>query len=129
VADLRKQLAMAGSGGAAPEADEVNGITFCAQVVNGVSPRDLHVLIDEHKARLGSGAVLLIGDANGKVAVAAGVTDDLKDSLSAVDMVRAATPELGGKGGGGRPDMAQGGGKDASNADGAIAAVKSVLEG
>ncbi|WP_107496068.1 alanine--tRNA ligase [Thalassobius sp. I31.1] len=129
VADLRKQLAMAGSGGSAPEAESVNGIKFFAQVVEGVSPRDLPSLIDEHKSRLESGAVLLIADAGGKAAVAAGVTDDLKGDLSAVDLVRAAVPELGGKGGGGRPDMAQGGGKSVENADAAIAAAKSVLEG
>ena len=72
---------------------------------------------------------MLIADADGKAAVAAGVTDDLKGTLSAVDIVKAAVVELGGKGGGGRPDMAQGGGKDASNAEGAIAAAKKILEG
>jgi len=129
VADLRKQLAMAGNGGAGPDAEEVNGIKFFAQLVNGVSPRDLPALIDEHKTRLGSGAVLLIVDAGGKAAVAAGVTDDLKSDLSAVDLIRAAVPELGGKGGGGRPDMAQGGGKTVENADAAIAAAKAIIGG
>ncbi len=129
VADLRKQLAMAGNGSAGPDAEEVNGIKFFAQLVNGVSPRDLPALIDEHKTRLGSGAVLLIVDAGGKAAVAAGVTDDLKSDLSAVDLIRAAVPELGGKGGGGRPDMAQGGGKTVENADAAIAAAKAIIGG
>lgn len=86
-------------------------------------------MIDEHKARLGSGAILLIADTGGKAAVAAGVTADLTDRLSAVDLVKAAVAELGGKGGGGRPDMAQGGGKDASKADAAIAAAKAVIGG
>jgi alanyl-tRNA synthetase len=85
-------------------------------------------LIDEHKARLGSGAVLLVADTGGKAAVAAGVSDDLTDKLSAVDMVRAAVAELGGKGGGGRVDLAQGGGASADNADAAIAAVKKLME-
>jgi len=76
---------------------------------------------------MGSGAVLLIADGDGKAAVAAGVTGDLTDKLSAVDLVRAAVAELGGKGGGGRPDMAQGGGKDAANAEAAIAAAEAVL--
>ncbi|MGB0902782.1 alanine--tRNA ligase [Halocynthiibacter sp.] len=129
VADLRKQLAMAGSGGASPDAENVNGIKFFAQLVEGVSPRDLPSLIDEHKTRLESGAVLLIADAGGKAAVAAGVTDDLKDTLSAVDLVRAAVPELGGKGGGGRPDMAQGGGKSVENAEAAISAAKAIIGG
>ena len=131
VAQLRRELAMAGGSGqgGASEAKEIAGVKFHAQALSGVSGRDLPALIDEHKARLGSGAVLLIADAGGKAAVAAGVTDDLTDKLSAVDLVRAAVVELGGKGGGGRPDMAQGGGKDASNADAAIAAAEKVIEG
>ncbi|MBY4891796.1 alanine--tRNA ligase [Rhodobacteraceae bacterium N5(2021)] len=126
VAQLRRELAMAG-GAQAPEATEVNGIAFHAQALSGVTGKDLAGIVDEHKARLGSGAVLLIADTGGKAAVAAGVTDDLKDKISAVDLVRAAVAELGGKGGGGRPDFAQGGGADASNAEAAIAAAKAVL--
>ncbi|MDD9715521.1 alanine--tRNA ligase [Dinoroseobacter sp. PD6] len=131
VAQLRRELAMAGGGQgtAAPEAEDVAGVPFLAQSLSGVSGRDLPSLIDEHKARLGSGAILLIADTGGKAAVAAGVTADLTDRLSAVDLVKAAVAELGGKGGGGRPDMAQGGGKDASRADAAIAAAKSVIGG
>ncbi|KEJ88469.1 alanine--tRNA ligase [Sulfitobacter donghicola] len=128
VAQLRRELAMSG-GTNAPEAQEVNGISFHAQVLSGVTGKDLPALVDEHKTRLGSGAVLLIADTGGKAAVAAGVTDDLKGDLSAVDILRAAVAELGGKGGGGRPDMAQGGGASAENADAAIAAAKTVLEG
>jgi len=86
-------------------------------------------LIDEHKTRLGSGVVLLIADSDGKAAVAAGVTDDLTAKVSAVDVVRAAAEQLGGKGGGGRPDMAQAGGASAENADAAIAAARSVVAG
>jgi alanyl-tRNA synthetase len=130
VAQLRRELAMSGgSGQGGAEAETVNDMSFIAQVLTGVSGKDLPALIDEHKARIGSGAVLLIADAGGKAAVAAGVTDDCKDKFSAVDLVKAAVVELGGKGGGGRPDMAQGGGKDVSNADAAIAAAKKVLEG
>ncbi|MEP5155025.1 alanine--tRNA ligase [Planktotalea sp.] len=131
VAQLRRELAMsggAGQGGGA-DAETVNGVNFVAQVLSGVSGKDLPALIDEHKARIGSGAVLLIADAGGKAAVAAGVTEDTKDTVSAVDLVKAAVVELGGKGGGGRPDMAQGGGKDVANADAAIAAAKQVLGG
>ncbi|MDF0599434.1 alanine--tRNA ligase [Psychromarinibacter sp. C21-152] len=130
VSQLRRDLAM--SGGASdggPAAKEVGGRKFLAQVLQGVSGRDLPSLIDEHKARLGSGAILLIADAGGKAAVAAGVTEDLTGSVSAVDMVKAAVAELGGKGGGGRPDLAQGGGKDAGNAEAAIAAAEKVLGG
>ncbi|WP_270730256.1 alanine--tRNA ligase [Shimia sp. Alg240-R146] len=131
VATLRRELAMAGGAGqgGGPEAKEINGVKFFAQVLSGVSGKDLPPFMDEHKARLESGAVLLIADTGDKVAVAAGVTDDLKGELSAVDLVRAAVEALGGKGGGGRPDMAQGGAKDASNADAAIAAAEAVLGG
>ena len=128
VAQLRRELAMSG-GGNAPEADQVNGITFHAQVLSGVTGKDLPALVDEHKMRIGSGAVLLIADTGGKAAVAAGVTDDLKGGLSAVDILKAAVTELGGKGGGGRPDMAQGGSPSADNAAQAIEAAKSVLKG
>ncbi|PWE34197.1 alanine--tRNA ligase [Maritimibacter sp. 55A14] len=129
VAQLRRELAMAGGAGdgAGPAARDVAGVPFLATVLNGVEGRDLPALIDEHKARLGSGAILLIADTGAKAAVAAGVTDDLTSRVSAVDMVRAATPALGGKGGGGRPDMAQGGGPDAGGAQAAIAAVETLI--
>ena len=129
VAQLRRELAMAGGAGqgAGAEAKDVGGTKFLAQVLSGVSGKDLPSLIDEHKARLGSGAVLLIADTGGKAAVAAGVTADLTGKLSAVDLVRAAVAELGGKGGGGRADMAQGGGASAGNAEAAIKAAEAVM--
>jgi alanyl-tRNA synthetase len=129
VAQLRRELAVAGGAGqhAAPEAREVGGVTFLAQVLSGVEGRDLPPLIDEMKTRLGSAAILLIADTGGKVAVAAGVTGDLVARVSAVDLVRAAVPALGGKGGGGRPDMAQGGGSDIAGAEAAIKAAEAVL--
>lgn len=129
VAQLRRELAMSGGGKAEPQAEDVNGTAFIAQVLTGVTGKDLPALIDAHKDRIGSGAVLLIADDGGKVAVAAGVTKDKTDSLSAVDLVKAAVAELGGKGGGGRADMAQGGAKDATHADAAITAAKAVIGG
>ncbi|MGC3937198.1 alanine--tRNA ligase [Roseobacter sp. EG26] len=130
VAQLRRELAMAGGGGTdAPEAKDVGGIAFIAQVLTGVTGKDLPALVDQFKEKLGSGAVLLVADSDGKAAVAAGVTTDLTDRASAVDIVKAAVAELGGKGGGGRPDMAQGGAKDAQNAKAAIAAAEKVLKG
>ncbi|MFT5006197.1 MAG: alanyl-tRNA synthetase [Paracoccaceae bacterium] len=129
LADLRRQLAMAGGGkSAAPEAETVNDIPFLAQVLTGVSGKDLRGIIDEHKTQLGSGVVLLIADTGDKAAVAAGVTDDLVARISAVDVVKAAAEALGGKGGGGRPDMAQAGGPSAENSKAAIDAAKQVLE-
>ena len=130
LADLRRKLALAGDGGAAPAAAEsVGGVPFLAQSLSGVSGKDLRGLIDEHKTRLGSGVILLVADTGGRAAVAAGVTDDLTSRISAVDLVRAAAEALGGKGGGGRPDMAQGGGRDVANAEAAIKAAEAVLGG
>lgn len=101
VAQLRRELAMSGGGQAEAKAEDVNGVPFLAQVLSGVTGKDLPSLIDAHKEKLGSAAILLIADADGKVAVAAGVTKDLTDKVSAVDLVKAAVVELGGKGGGG----------------------------
>ncbi len=129
LADLRRQLAMSGGDSGPQDAEDVNGVAIFAQVVTGVSGKDLPPLIDDHKARLKSGVVLLIADTGGKAAVAAGVTSDLVDKISAVDIVRAAVGELGGKGGGGRPDLAQGGGASIENAEAAIATAKLILEG
>jgi alanyl-tRNA synthetase len=130
LAELRRRLALAGEGGAAAPAgpETVKGIPFLAQALKGVSGKDLRGLIDEHKARLGSGVILLVADTGDKAAVAAGVTDDLTARISAVDLVRAAAEALGGKGGGGRPDMAQAGGADARRAPEAIAAARALLE-
>ena len=113
--------------GASP-ALQVNCIAFHAQVLSGVTGKDLPSLIDQIKTDLGSGVVLLIADTGDKAAIAVGVTADLTARVSAVDILRAVTPELGGKGGGGRPDMAQGGGASTQNADAAITQAKSILE-
>ncbi|MBM7067799.1 alanine--tRNA ligase [Actibacterium sp. 188UL27-1] len=128
LAQLRRDLALSSGDQPQPEGREVGGVTLIAQILSGVTGKDLPSLIDAHKSRLGSGAVLLIADADGKAAVAAGVTEDLTGRISAVDLVKAAVVELGGKGGGGRPDMAQGGGRDAANADAAIKAAETLLE-
>ncbi|PYE85948.1 alanine--tRNA ligase [Pseudoroseicyclus aestuarii] len=128
VAQLRRELALGGGKGGAAEVRQVNGLAFQAQVLPGVTGKELPGLIDEIKGQIGTGAVLLIADTGGKAAVAAGVTEDLKDRLSAVDLLRAAVAELGGKGGGGRPDMAQGGAASAENAEAAFAAAASIIE-
>ncbi|MBL4807103.1 MAG: alanine--tRNA ligase [Rhodobacteraceae bacterium] len=124
----RKQLALAGTGSASIDAKDINGKAFLSQCLTGVSGKDLRGIIEEHKAKLGSGIVLLIATTDGKAAVAVGVTDDLTADISAVDIVRIAAEQLGGKGGGGRPDMAQAGGPNADNADAAIKAVETFLE-
>ncbi len=126
VAQLRRDLAMGGRG-TAPESNEINGVKLIIKVLSGVSGKDLPGLIDEMKAQIGSGAVVLIADTGGKPAVAAGVTADMVDRISAVTLAKAAVEALGGKGGGGRADLAQGGGADIALADAAIAAVHAVL--
>ncbi|MCE6949800.1 alanine--tRNA ligase [Cereibacter sphaeroides] len=127
LAQLRREAAM--GGGASAEAREIGGVKFLAQIVQGVPGKDMPGLIDEMKARVGSGAVLLISDTGGKAALAAGVTTDLTDRLSAVSLVKAAAEALGGRGGGGRPDMAQAGAADASQAEAAIRAAEAVIGG
>ncbi|MCI4660747.1 MAG: alanine--tRNA ligase [Neomegalonema sp.] len=133
VAELRRQLAMAGGaqGDSGPSADlrEIGGIPFLVQNLSGVSGKDLRSLIDAHKEKIGSGAILLVADTGGKAAIAAGVTKDLVERVSAVELVKAAANAMGGKGGGGRADMAQAGGSDPSKAAEAIAAVEAVLAG
>jgi alanyl-tRNA synthetase len=126
VAQLRRDLAMGGSAHQA-EVVEINGLRLIMQVLQGVSGKDLPALIDTLKAQIGSGAVVLIADTGGKPAVAAGVTADLTAKISAVTLVKAAAEALGGKGGGGRPDMAQAGGNDIALVDAAIAAVHAAL--
>ncbi|MEJ6710346.1 MAG: alanine--tRNA ligase [Amylibacter sp.] len=127
IAELRKQVAMGGTA-AGSDAETINGVMFLGQILSDVPGKDLRGLIDEHKTRMGSGAIVLISGAGGKAAIAAGVTDDLTSTLSAVDLVKAAAEVLGGKGGGGRPDMAQAGGPSADNAYTALDAVRKILE-
>ena len=128
IAELRISAAM-GSAGESASAKDINGVPFFAQILKDVPGKDLRGLIDEHKSRLKSGIVLLISDAGGKAAIASGVTDDLSGKISAVDVVKAAAEVLGGKGGGGRPDMAQAGGPSAENADNAVLAVETLIKG
>ena len=126
VAQLRRQLAMGSATAEAPPR-EIAGIRLLARRVEGVSGKDLGPLVDEMKSRLGSGAVVVLAETDGKATVAAGVTPDLTPRISAVDLVQAATQALGGKGGGGRPDRAQGGAPSLAEADRAIAAVETLI--
>ena len=131
LAEAKKALALGGggAGGASPAADEeVAGVKFSGQVLEGLNPKELRPLLDEAKGRLGSGVAAICAVNDGKAAFAVAVTDDLADQFNAVELVRAGVEVIGGKGGGGRPDMAQGGGPDGSKAEDAIAAVKAILE-
>jgi alanyl-tRNA synthetase len=96
--------------------------------VEGFDPKGLRAAVDDMKKRLGSGIGALVAVNEGRASVAVGVTDDLTGQVNAVDLVKAAVAALGGQGGGGRPDMAQGGGPDGSKAEGALKAVKDALE-
>ncbi|MEM8790825.1 MAG: alanine--tRNA ligase [Pseudomonadota bacterium] len=125
--ELRRQVALGGSGSDGPGVEMLGDVPFLGQSLSGVEAKDLRGLIDAHKERLGSAAIVLVADTGGKAAVAAGVTPDLLERISAVDLVRAAVAELGGKGGGGRPDMAQGGGPDVSRIAPAVAAAAGVI--
>ncbi|MGZ3245905.1 MAG: alanine--tRNA ligase, partial [Croceibacterium sp.] len=130
LAEAKKQLALGGGGGAAPAADEeVGGVKFSGQVFQGMEAKELRGLLDEAKKRLGSGVAAIAAVNDGRAAFAVAVTEDLTKRFNAVDLVRAGVTALGGQGGGGRPDMAQGGGPDGSKADEAIAAVKAALAG
>jgi alanyl-tRNA synthetase len=130
LADAKKQLAMGGGSAKSegPALEEVNGHKFLGQVVEGFDPKGLRAAVDEMKKRLGSGIGALIAVNDGRASVAVGVTDDLMGQVNAVDLVKAAVASLGGQGGGGRPDMAQGGGPDGSKAKEALEAVKDALE-
>jgi alanyl-tRNA synthetase len=130
LAEARKQLAMGGgaSRSEAAAAQDVNGYKFLGQVLEGFDPKGLRSAVDEMKKRLGSGVGVLVAVNDGRASVAVGVTDDLSSQVSAVDLVKAAVATLGGQGGGGRPDMAQGGGPDGSKATEAIEAVKDAIE-
>ena len=128
LAEAKKALALGGGGGKAEAADEeISGVKFSGQVLDGLDPKELRGLLDTAKARMGSGVAVVVAVNEGKASIAAAVTDDLTATISAVDLVRAGVEALGGKGGGGRPDMAQGGGPDGSRAAEALAAVKAVL--
>jgi alanyl-tRNA synthetase len=128
--DAKKALALAGDGsggGATNDVETIGNISFSGQVINGLNPKELRGLIDEAKKKMGSGISALIAVNDGRATVAVGVTDDLSGAHNAVDLVQTAVAAVGGKGGGGRPDMAQGGGPDGAKAAEAIDAIKAIL--
>jgi alanyl-tRNA synthetase len=126
--EARRKLAMGGGSGDTDGVRDVGGIRLMARAVSGVEMRDLKSLADDGKKRLGSGVVAIVGVAeDGKAGIVVGVTDDLTSRVDAVSLVRAGAEVLGGKGGGGRRDMAQAGGPDGSQADAALAAVEAAL--
>jgi alanyl-tRNA synthetase len=129
LAEAKKALAMGGGSRAeAAGPEQVGGRAFIGQVFEGMDPKALRGLVDDAKKRVGSGVAVMVAVNDGRASAAVGVTDDLTSQLSAVDLVKRAVAALGGQGGGGRPDMAQGGGPDGSKAAEAVQAVRDALE-
>ncbi len=124
VIELQRKLA---TGGGGAELEEVNGVKLAARNLGEVPARDLKGLAEAIGKQIGSGVVALVSTAEGKASIVVGVSPDLIGRLSAVDLVRAASAAVGGKGGGGRPDLAQAGGPEGGRADDALAAVRGAL--
>ena len=126
VGELQKKLA---TGGGAAAAEDINGIMLSARNLGEIPAKDLKGLADAIGKQQGSGVVALVSAAEGKASIVVAVSADLTERISAVDLVRAASAAVGGKGGGGRPDLAQAGGPDGDKADAALAAVRDALAG
>jgi alanyl-tRNA synthetase len=131
LAEARRKLAMGGGGGAGgPEARDVGGVRLLTRAVEGIDAKDLKSLVDDAKKSIGSGIVAIASASpDGKAGIVVGVTEDLTQRYSAVEFVRVASAALGGKGGGGRPDLAQAGGPNAAAIDQALASVEDALRG
>jgi alanyl-tRNA synthetase len=136
LADLRRKLASgdlsgaaagAAGGGAGQLAKDIAGVKFAARRVEGVPARELKPLVDDLKKKLGSGVIAVVAVEDGKASLVVGVTEDLTKRFNSVDLVRIGSAALGGKGGGGRPDMAQAGGPDPGKADDALAAIEQAV--
>ncbi|MTV14915.1 alanine--tRNA ligase [Bradyrhizobium elkanii] len=133
LSDARKKLAMGGGGtsnGATSAVREVGNVKLLARAVEGVETKDLKSLVDDGKKQIGSGVVAIVGvTEDGKAGIVVGVTADLTARFNAVELVRKGSEVLGGKGGGGRPDMAQAGGPDGAKADAALSAIEQAMAG
>ena len=128
LAETRRKLATGGGEGPPVETRDVAGINFLGRALDGASPKELRSMVDDLKRTLGSGVYAVVTQAGGKAALTVGVTDDLTARVNAVDLVRAGAQAVGGRGGGGRPDMAQAGGPDGSRLDDALRAIEKALE-
>ena len=126
LAETRRKMAGGGSAGGLTTRD-INGVAYAAEVLDGVPAKDLRGMVDEAKKAVGSGVVALVSVVDGKAALIVGISEDLNGKLDAVELARIGVAALGGKGGGGRPDMAQGGGPDADQAQAAITAIEKAV--
>ncbi len=134
LAEAKRQLALGGgvttNGAAGAGVQDIAGVKFLSRSVEGLNPKDLRGLVDNGKEQVGSGVVAIVGvTEDGKAGLAVGVTKDLIERFNAVDLVRVGSVALGGKGGGGRPDMAQAGGPDGAKAGDALKAIEAALGG
>ncbi len=127
VTDLRKQVALGGSASAAPSPRQINGVAFISRILTDVPAKDLKPMADAFKAQMKSGVVALAASFEGKVSLVVAVTEDLTGRFSAVDLVKRGAEKVGGKSGGGRPDMAQAGGTDETAMPESIAAIEAGL--
>jgi alanyl-tRNA synthetase len=127
LADVKRKLAMGGSGGEAPAAEVINGVSFIGRVLDGVDGKGLRPVIEELRKQITSGVVAVVGVSDGKAAIAIAVSADLVGTISAANLIRAAVPAMGGQGGGGKPDFAQGGAPDGTLAQAGVDAVKAAL--
>jgi alanyl-tRNA synthetase len=125
LADARKKLASGGTAAEGPKT--VNGVSYVGRALADLPAKELRSAVDDIKKQIGSGVIALVAVNDGKAAMVVAVTDDLKDRFNAVDLLRRGVEALGGKGGGGRPDFAQGGGPDGDAADTALAAVEQAI--
>ena len=124
---VRRAMAVGGGATTGPEAREVGGVKFMSRLLADAPAKELKSMADEMKKQIGSGVVAVSTVSDGKASVVVGVTDDLTDRFDAVEFARIGAAKLGGKGGGGRPDMAQAGGPNASAAGAALAAIERAL--
>ena len=128
ISELRQKVAMgAGTTDNASGAKYISGVPLASRTLDGVPAKELKPLVDSLKTQLGSGVVAVVSVVDGKASLVVGVSDDLTERMNAVDLVKAGSAAVGGKGGGGRPDMAQAGGPDGSAAQAAIEAIEGAI--
>ena len=127
LSDLRHRVAAGDDSGSGVKSRDISGVKFLSRKVDGIPPKELKSLVDSLKNQVGSGVVAVVSVNDGTASLVVGVTNDLVDRISAINLVRAGSSQVGGKGGGGRPDMAQAGGPNGDAADAAIDAIESLV--
>ena len=128
ISELRKQMAEGGAGGAS-QAEDINGISFERRVLDDTPAKDLKSIADGILKNLDQGVVAIVSRDEGKASIVVGVSKSITDQIDAVQLVRVGSEALGGKGGGGRPDMAQAGGPNADQAEAALDAIANTIKG